>query len=161
MSTAPDSNSPYAVPALRRQYQQAAADEQAGRRFHQLLSAYTDRDAVVLAYKAASEAIMAKHTGGLFDKMDRVKAASKQFDAAVALAPQHPEVRFLRFTIESNLPGFLGASKHVDEDRAFLVQVAMKHPRSGLDAESFDVMRDFLLAHSHVTGEEAAQLKRM
>ncbi|KAA9339096.1 hypothetical protein F0P96_00215 [Hymenobacter busanensis] len=159
--TPPASHQPYAVPALRRQFHEAATDETAGRRFHQLMSQYTERDAVVLAYKAASEAIMAKHTGGLFDKMDRVKAASRQFDEAVSLAPQQPEVRFLRFSIESNLPGFLGASKHVDEDRAFLVKTALQHPKSGLDAEAFDVMRDFLIARNHVSPDEAQLLRRI
>ncbi|WP_400191709.1 hypothetical protein [Hymenobacter sp. B81] len=158
--TAPSdaTSSPYALPALRRHYQQAAADEAASRHFHALMSRASERDAVQLAYKAAAEALLAKHTGGVFDKLERVKAASRQFDAAVALSPQHPEVRFLRFSVESNLPRFLGASKHVDDDRAFLVQAALQHPRSGLDAEAFELVRRFLLDHQHLTPAQARQL---
>ncbi|UYZ60918.1 hypothetical protein [Hymenobacter latericus] len=160
-ATDTDAHSPYALPALRRHYRQAAENEEASRRFHLLMRGYTQRDAVVLAYKAASEAIMAKHTGGVFDKLDRVKAASQQFDAAVALNPKHPEVRFLRFSIESNLPKFLGASKHLDEDRALLTQALLRHPQSGLDAEGFRIVRDFMLTHNHIGGPEAAKLRQL
>ncbi|WP_139362263.1 hypothetical protein [Hymenobacter sp. CRA2] len=161
MSVSDAHTTPYALPKLRQHYRQAAADEAASRRFYELMNAYTERDAVVLAYKAASEAIMAKHTGGLFDKLDRVKSASRQFDHAVQLNPRNPEIRFLRFSIESNLPGFLGASKHVDEDREMLTTTLLQHPKSGLDAESFRVVRDFMLTHEHVRGPQAAQLRQL
>jgi hypothetical protein len=159
--TTTDAHSPYALPALRRHYRQAATDEAASRHFHQLMSQYAEHDPVVLAYKAASEAILAKHTGGVFDKLDRVKSASRQFDHAVGLNPHNPEIRFLRFSIESNLPGFLGASKHVDEDRTLLVRTLLRHPKSGLDKESFQVVRSFMLDHQHVRGAEAEQLRQL
>jgi hypothetical protein len=156
-----DAHSPYALPVLRQHFRQAAQDEAASRRFHQLMSQYAAQNAVVLAYKAASEAILAKHTGGLFDKLDRVKAAGKQFDQAVALDPKHPEIRFLRFSIESNLPGFLGASKHVQEDKSLLVQTLLSHPKSGLDVESFQTVRDYLLRGNHLTDEQAQRVQQL
>jgi hypothetical protein len=156
-----EAHSPYALPALRQHFRQAAQDEAASRRFHQLMSQYEARNAVVLAYKAASEAILAKHTGGLFDKLDRVKAAGKQFDQAVALDPHHPEIRFLRFSIESNLPGFLGASKHVQEDKHLLVQTLLRHPNSGLDVEAFRTVRDYLANGNHLTDEQLQRVRQM
>ena len=156
-----DAQSPYALPALRQHFRQAAQDEASSRRFHQLMSQYAAENAVVLAYKAASEAILAKHTGGLFDKLDRVKAAGRQFDQAVALDPRHPEIRFLRFSVESNLPGFLGASKHVEEDKHLLVQTLLSHPKSGLDAEAFQTVRDYLVRGNHLTDEQEAHLRKL
>ncbi|GAB2953944.1 hypothetical protein GCM10027048_19040 [Hymenobacter coalescens] len=156
-----DVHSPYALPKLRQHYRQAAADEAASRRFHQLMSAYAEANPVVLAYKAASEAILAKHTGGLFDKLDRVKSASRQFDEAVVMSPRNPEIRFLRFSVESNLPSFLGASKHVDEDRTFLTQILLQHPKSGLDSEAFRVVREFMLQNQHVSGVDATRLRQL
>lgn len=156
-----EAHSPYALPALRQHFRQAAQDEAASRRFHELMSRYEAENAVVLAYKAASEAILAKHTGGLFDKLDRVKVAGKQFDQAVALDPKHPEIRFLRFSVESNLPGFLGASKHVQEDKHLLVQTLLSHPKSGLDAEAFQTVRDYLVRGNHLTDEQAERLRKL
>ncbi|RAK66087.1 hypothetical protein [Hymenobacter edaphi] len=156
-----DAHSPYALPALRRHYRQAAHDEAASRHFHQLMSQYTADNALVLAYKAAAEAILAKHTGGLFDKLDRVKTAGRLFDHAVSLDPKHPEIRFLRFSIESNLPSFLGASKHVQEDKGLLVQTLLAHPRSGLDAEAFQAVRDYLVQGKHLSDEQAHRVRQL
>ena len=149
---------PYAVTNLRRQYQLAAADKQAGEKFYQLMAAYTQQDAVVLAYKAAAEAIRARDAS-MFNKLTYVQSASRQFDQAVKLDTDNAEIRFLRLSVESNLPAFLGLSGHVDEDRQFLVKTLLSHPRSGLDAESFGLVRSFLVERGHVSAADAKKLE--
>ncbi|RYU79411.1 hypothetical protein [Hymenobacter persicinus] len=151
---------PYTAANLRRQYQLAAADKQAGEKFHQLMAAYTQQDAVVLAYKAAAEAIRARDAS-MFNKLTYVQNASKQFDQAVKLDADNAEIRFLRLSVESNLPAFLGLSQHVDEDRQFLIKTLLSHPKSGLDAESFGLVRSFLVERGHVTDAQAQQLARI
>lgn len=151
---------PYSLPHLRRQYQQAATDKQAGEKFHKLMAAYDKQDAVVLAYKAAAEAIRARDAS-MFNKLTYVQQASKLFDQAVKLDDDNAEVRFLRLSVESNLPGFLGLSAHVEEDRQFLVNTLLKHPKSGLDAESFGLVRDFLVQRGHVSDTDAEKLTQL
>ena len=151
---------PYTLPKLRQQYQQAAASKEAGEKFHQLMSAYTQQNAVVLAYKAAAEAIRARDAS-MLSKLTYVQQASKQFEQAVQLDPNNPEVRFLRLSVESNLPSFLGLSQHVDEDRQFLLKTLLQHPNSGLDAESFGLVRDFLVGRGHVSEADAQRLARL
>lgn len=151
---------PYSVVSLRRQYQQAAASKEAGEKFHQLMAAYNQQDAVVLAYKAAAEAIRARDAS-MFNKLTYVQNASQQFEKAVKLDTDNAEIRFLRLSVESNLPAFLGLSQHVDEDRQFLVSTLLKHPASGLDADSFALVRSFLLDRGHVSEADAAKLARL
>ena len=151
---------PYAVHQLRRQYQQAATNKEAGEKFHQLMAAYTKQDAVVLAYKAAAEAIRARDAS-MFNKLTYVQQASKQFDQAVKLDAANAEIRFLRLSVESNLPSFLGLSQHVDEDRQFLLSTLLEHPNSGLDTESFGLVRDFLVQRGHVSDTDAQKLARL
>lgn len=150
--------SPYYDPAqLRHHYERAAADKAAGEAFYQLLADYHAQDALVLGYKAAAQAIRARDAS-MFNKLTYVQDAARTFAQAVALAPDNAEIRFLRFSVESNLPAFLGLSQHVDEDKAFLLSSALAHPRSGLDAEAFRTMRSFLVARGHVSGADAARL---
>ncbi|WP_139923696.1 hypothetical protein [Hymenobacter sp. DG01] len=151
---------PYAVTHLRRQYQQAAANKEAGEKFYQLMAAYTKQDAVVLAYKAAAEAIRARDAS-MFNKLTYVQNASKLFEQAVKLDSDNAEIRFLRLSVESNLPGFLGLSPHVEEDRQFLVSTLLRHPNSGLDAESFGLVRTFLVDRGHVSDAEAQKLRQL
>jgi len=152
--------SPYSVSNLRRQYQLAAVDKQAGEKFYQLMAAYTQQDAVVLAYKAAAEAIRARDAS-MFNKLTYVQNASKQFAQAVQLDAGSAEIRFLRLSVESNLPAFLGLSQHVDEDRQFLVKALLAHPGSGIDTESFELVRSFMVERGHVSDTEAQQLARI
>ena len=153
-------SSPYHPATLRRHYELAAADKTAGEKFYKLLADYQDNDALVLGYKAASEAIRARDAS-MFNKLTYVQDAAKTFEQAVGLAPQNPEIRFLRFSVESNLPAFLGLSKHVEEDKEMLLNAALAHPKSGLDAEAFRTVRGFLVARGHVTDEQAQRLGRV
>ena len=152
--------SPLEPANLRRHYQAAAADKAAGEKFYQLLADYQAHDALVLGYKGAAEAIRARDAS-MFNKLTYVQQASRTFEQAVALAPANAEIRFLRFSVESNLPPFLGLSKHIDEDKALLLQSALEHPKSGLDAEAFRTVRSFLVDRGHVSEEEAKQLNKV
>ena len=154
------SSSPYHPATLRRHYELAAADKTAGEKFYKLLADYQDNDALVLGYKAASEAIRARDAS-MFNKLTYVQDAARTFEQAVGLAPQNPEIRFLRFSVESNLPAFLGLSKHVEEDKEMLLNAALTHPKSGLDAEAFRTVRGFLVARGHVSDEQAQRLNKV
>jgi hypothetical protein len=149
--------SPYNPAALRHHYEQAAANKEAGEKFYALLHDYKAQDALVLGYKAASEAIKARDAS-MLNKLTYVQQAAQTFEQAVALDPTNAEIRFLRFSVESNLPAFLGLSKHVEEDKAFLLAAALQHPRSGLDDEAFRTVRGFLVGRGHVSGAQAEQL---
>lgn len=152
--------SSYNPAALRRQYEQAAANKEAGEKFYNLLHDYKAQDALVLGYKAASEAIKARDAS-MLNKLTFVQQAAHTFEQAVALDPTNAEIRFLRFSVESNLPAFLGLSKHVDEDKAFLLAAALQHPRSGLDEEAFRAVRGFLVGRGHVSEAQAEQLAQV
>lgn len=154
------SSSPYHPANLRRHYELAAADKSAGEKFYKLLADYKDRDALVLGYKGAAEAIRARDAS-MFNKLTYVQDAARTFEQAVGLAPQNPEIRFLRFSVESNLPAFLGLSKHVDEDKEMLLNAALSHPKSGLDAEAFRTVRSFLVARGHVSDADAERLGKV
>ena len=153
-------SSPYHPANLRRHYEQAAADKLAGEKFYKLLADYKDRDGLVLAYKGASEAIRARDAS-MFNKLTYVQDAAKTFEQAVTIDPRNPEIRFLRFSVESNLPAFLGLSKHVDEDKELLLSAALAYPKSGLDAEAFRTVREFLVARGHVSEDDAQRLNKV
>jgi len=152
--------SPSNPATLRHQYEQAAANKEAGEKFYDLLHGYKGQEALVLGYKAASEAIKARDAS-MLNKLTYVQQAARTFEQAVALDPANAEIRFLRFSVESNLPPFLGLSKHVDEDKAFLLAAALQHPRSGLDDEAFRTVRGFLVGRGHVSEAQAEQLAQV
>ena len=152
--------SAYPPATLRRHYEQAAATKEAGDKFYDLLHNYNEHNALVLGYKAASEAIKARDAS-MLNKLTYIQQAARTFEQAVSLEPANAEIRFLRFSVESNLPPFLGLSKHVEEDKAFLLEAALQHPRSGLDEEAFQTVRSFLVGRGHVSETQAQQLAQV
>ena len=153
-------DSPFHPAALRQQFAKASTDKAAAEKLYKLLADYKGHDAVVMAYKGAAEAIRARDAS-MFDKLTFIQQANRSFEQAVSLAPENAEVRFLRFSVESNLPSFLGMSKHVEEDKALLLRAALEHPASGLDAEAFNFVRRYLVERGHVSEAEAQQLNKV
>jgi hypothetical protein len=149
------------LPDLRAQYLEASKDSDAGKRFYQLMSGYEDSNPVVLAYKAVSEAIMAKHVWNPYMKMKHLNRSSEVFEQAVQLDSQHPEIRFLRFTVEHYVPRYLNMSKNLEEDKVQIIAGLQRHPKSGLPAEMARNMRDFMLSKDHCTEEEKRTLKSL
>jgi len=76
---------------------------------------------IIIAYEAAMEALMAKVEWNPFMKVSHVKESQKIFDRALAADPNNVEIRFLRFSVEWHLPKWLGLSKHMQDDKDFLM----------------------------------------
>ncbi|WP_018478417.1 hypothetical protein [Pontibacter roseus] len=154
-----DNSSDYKLPDLRTQFLEASKDSRAGKEFHELMSNYEDNNPVVLAYKAISEAIMAKHVWNPYTKMKHLQKSSEVFEEAVKLDATNPEIRFLRFTVEHYVPRYLNMSKNLQDDKAKIIAGLERHPKSGLSTDMARNIRDFMLTKDHCTEQEKQRLK--
>lgn len=154
-----DNSKAYKLPDLRVQFLEASKDSKAGKEFHELMSDYEDNNPVVLAYKAISEAIMAKHVWNPYMKMKHLQKSSEIFEEAVKLDPVNPEIRFLRFTVEHYVPRYLNMSQNLKDDKNKIISGLEHHPQSGLSTEMARNIRDFMLTKDHCTEKEKQRLK--
>jgi len=152
---------PYNLPVLRKTYLEASKEEDASKAFYKLMSAYKKQHPVVLAYKGASEATMAKHIWNPYLKLQHVKSALDQFEEAVALDNKNAEIRFLRFTVEHYIPRYLNLSEHLEEDKRIVIDALKQFPESGLSKDLAQTMHRFLLSKDHLTEEEKAELQQI
>jgi hypothetical protein len=82
---------------------------------------------VINAYMGALLALKAKHTWNPYAKLRYLNDAEKTLGEAVNNDPENLEIRFLRFSVECNVPAFLGAGKNLEEDhRIMLSQLEKK-----------------------------------
>ena len=72
--------------------------------------------ATELAYKGATVALMAKFAAGPHTKLKYVNKALDIINEAVKKEPENFEIRYLRFSIERNLPAILNSSKNIEPD---------------------------------------------
>ncbi|MBC5775022.1 hypothetical protein H8S95_13175 [Pontibacter sp. KCTC 32443] len=151
----------YKLPELRVEYLAASKDEEAAKDFYAKMEKYTGKDPVVLGYKAASEAVMAKYAWNPYFKMKHLNTAMDLFNEAVALDKDHPEIRFLRFVVEYHVPRYLNMSEHLEEDKAIIIESLVEHPKSGINTQLARTMRDVMLERDRSTEEEKKLLKSL
>lgn len=73
-----------------------------------------------LAYLGAFQAIWANHVFSPVSKYSTFSAGKNNIEKAIKKAPLDPEIRFIRLSVQKNIPAFLGYSNHIDEDTRFL-----------------------------------------
>ncbi|MEI6021545.1 MAG: hypothetical protein WCR21_10495 [Bacteroidota bacterium] len=74
------------------------------------------------AYFASAKMASAKFKIFPLAKYQAFLEGKKLLEESVALDKQNPEIRFVRFVIQSNLPSFLFYSQNISEDKAFITK---------------------------------------
>ncbi|WP_162052745.1 hypothetical protein [Pontibacter pamirensis] len=151
----------YNVSKLRLQYLQASKEEAVAKQFHKKMSAYSENDPLLLAYKAASEAVMAKYVWNPYSKLKQVRTANAIFEDAVALDKDNAEIRFLRFTLQHYVPRYLNLSGQVEEDKDLIISSLQDYPNSGMSKPLARTIRDFMLTKDHCTEAEKKILRNI
>lgn len=78
-------------------------------------------DPVLTGYQAAATMMMAQYVINPFSKLSWFRKGRKLLDNTLARHPQNIELRFLRFTIQTNAPGMLGYKDEIASDKSFLL----------------------------------------
>jgi len=109
---------------------------------------------IITAYEASMEALMAKVAWNPFTKIGHVKESQKIFEKAVAADPDNVEIRFLRFSVEWHLPKWLGLSKHMQEDKDFIMNNLENFDISCISEDMLSFISTFLKDSGWFSEEE-------
>lgn len=82
-----------------------------------------EEKALLTAYEGALRVARAKHGLRFQRKWEHLKAGLPLLDTAVARAPEHPEIRYLRLVSNYYLPFFMGRRARVKEDFTALARL--------------------------------------
>lgn len=141
---------------LRREYVEALESDKKTDVLLKKLSQPQIKDPLLIAYRGGAEALKAKHAFNPYTKMNFLKKSQKSLEQAVAMSPEVIEIRFLRFSIQHYLPGFLRQSKELDEDRLVIV----KHIADpGLDKVMQQSIGKFLIESGRCTTAEVQKIR--
>lgn len=105
---------------LRKQLEQARFNEDAAVELVDYFEQYEPKKALHLSFKATAYAVMCIHDKNLIRRLKLCKEAVALADKAVLKDQSNLEVRFVRYAIQSQIPGILGFSDNVNEDIQFL-----------------------------------------
>jgi hypothetical protein len=125
-----------------------------------ILSAEPNKSALNICYLGVVEALKAKHAWNPYYKVKYLNDAEKTLQAAVNRDPDNMEIRFMRFSIEHNVPGFLGYTKHLVADREAMIKLLDRKHYTTADHEVVVTIVKFLIDSKRCTPQENDKLHK-
>lgn len=148
------------LPKIRAAFVRALNSKQVSDSLYNSLDALQDKSPVLVAYTGSAEAMRALHTWNPYFKIKYVKDAEQSYAKAVKQEPLNIEIRFLRFSMEHYVPGFLGYNKNLQADKNEIITQLHAGHHGTADAGTVKAIVEFLLQSKRCTVQENDFLKR-
>lgn len=119
-----------------------------------VFTAAPNKSALNICYWGVIQALKAKHAWNPYYKVKYLNDAEKILQTAVNHEPDNMEIRFMRFSIEHNVPGFLGYTKHLTVDREEMIKQLERKYYATADQDVVITIIKFLLDSRRCTPHE-------
>ncbi len=144
---------------LRKEFNLAIEDgKKANNLFDVLSQLKPANNTLQYAYLGATEALLAKHSFNPFSKLSYVNNALTKLNKAVELSDKNIEIRYMRFSVEANMPAYLGYSKHVEDDKKMLIQGLKSAAITKDNSEMYIVFANGIIKSAYCNKEEKVLL---
>jgi len=124
------------------------------------LAAIRKPTGVITAYLATLSACKAKLSWNPYMKVKHLNNAEATYKTAVNADPHNIEIRFLRFSVEHNVPGFLGFNKDLVTDRDEIISQLDKKNYGTGDKDLTIAIIKFLLNSKRCTPAQNENLNK-
>lgn len=143
------------VSEVRNLYQKAAFESKSCTKIITLLDTYTEKNNALLAgYKACATMMMANYVSNPYSKLSNFKEGKILLEKCIKADGDNIELRFLRFSVQSKAPSFLGYNASIKGDKTFLINSISNLNDSDLKQRIFS----FLKNSEHLTPAEKLKL---
>ncbi len=122
------------------------------------LQSVNKKPALVVAYFGALEALKAKNSWNPYNKIKYLNLSGKTVQQAVNASPNDLEIRFVRFSIQTNLPHFLGLNKDLDSDKNLILHQLKQKNYGSADTLFVRSIIKFMIDSKHCSPQEIAFL---
>jgi hypothetical protein len=127
---------------------------------YNVLNKINKKTPLIVAYIGTLDALKAKHAWNPYSKIKYLNVSEKRLQTAVADEPHNIEIRFMRFSIQHNVPSFLGFGKNLVEDRHEIIkQIDVKNYGSADRDLTIGIIK-FLIDSKRCTPLENADLSK-
>lgn len=116
---------------------------------------YTNDNCTLETYKATDTMMMANYTLIPFSKLTYFNKGKSLLEKSISRESSNVEARFLRFTVQSASPAFLGYNKSIQIDKDFL----LKNLSSLNDLQLKHIIISFLKTSKNLSDKEKQNLK--
>lgn len=143
------------IEEVRNLFQKAAKDEVLCKKLIVNLQVYNENNNTTLAaYRACGIMMMAKYVVSPINKLSKFNEGKNLLEKCIEKDNRNVEIRFLRFTVQSNAPKFLGYSSSMLLDKNFILNALP----SINDKQLKNIVITFLKSSSYLTNTEKHKL---
>jgi hypothetical protein len=118
------------------------------------LASAANKSPINVCYLGVVQALKAKHAWNPYFKVKFLNDSEKTLQTAVSREPDNIEIRFMRFSIEHNVPGFVGYNKHLAADKDEMIRQLNKRYYATADHEVVVTIIKFLINSKRCTPHE-------
>jgi hypothetical protein len=115
------------------------------------LNGIKEKTGIVNGFIGALFALKAKHAWNPYSKIKYINRSEKIFQQAIAADPHNIEIRFMRFSVEHNVPSILGFNKDLAADSEDIIAQLAKKNYGSADKELTIAIIKFLIHSKRCT----------
>ncbi|MEM6264501.1 MAG: hypothetical protein AAGI38_18445 [Bacteroidota bacterium] len=143
---------------LRELYKEAVGSPSSARKLWKKPLPFDPDHPMITPYRACARALMALHSWNPFEKLQFLNESMSLFQQAVTQQPRNPEIRFLRFSIQHNMPAFLLSNgDYKAEDKQVFLDEFEHYPDYYLEDYAPEMV-DFFEKSKYCTPDEIEHL---
>ena len=115
-----NSSTSYNLDLIRANYDKVFLDRELCKKMIVELDREKNNSATYLGYLGGLQTILANHVFSPISKWNTFKKGKGNIEKAIKIEPNNVELRFIRLSIQKNIPSFLGYKSNIDEDIEFI-----------------------------------------
>lgn len=115
-----NSSTSYNLDLIRANYDKVFLDRELCKKMIVELDREKNNSATYLGYLGGLQTIWANHVFSPISKWNTFKKGKGNIEQAIKIEPENVELRFIRLSIQKNIPSFLGYKSNIDEDIEFI-----------------------------------------
>ena len=112
---------PVNIIEIRNLFELASTDKKANSKLTGLLTTIKHNDALLIGYKGAAIMMEANYVFNPLSKLSKFKTGKKLVENAIKIDQTNVELRYIRLTIQTNVPSFLGYSNAIAQDKNHII----------------------------------------
>lgn len=143
---------------LRKLFEDSAISSSSATNFYEQTRKITPQStSTLIGFKAMSELMMCNHVFSPLSKLSYFNSGKKLLETAIQKDPKNIELRFFRFSTQSNVPALLNYSSNINEDKLILMNY-LKINNSITDKDLYQRIKTYMLKSSYCSSSEKQQL---
>ena len=116
---------------------------------------------VLVGYRGISEMLMCKHVFNPVKKIAYFRRGKAFLENAIKSSPGEPELIFLRYTTQVNLPSIMNYSANLDDDKGILIAYLQKGISGNTDQDLYGRIKNYMEQSRTLTAYERSIIKNL